>query len=734
MKKRAQMQATRKEQNLELQVTEGTLPADIYGHVYVMAPVGTVNSGGLPIPEYEADGSTNNEYGSPVMNGDGMAWKVSFVDGKVHFLSRLMKTPCYYADEATKKGTDHPNGFAFSNLGIVRMSPMLGARNQLNTALVPFQFKHQKTSALIATYDAGRPFVADASTLGLKTPIGKSINWKAATPPLLKPPFRLVQSTAHPVFDPATDEVFTVNFTKSTATTFGNERVLQHMRHNPKHLEHRMHGLAEELRKVDDKEEASKKVDTFFGELEEPPAPFESWWMKMFYYIFRFFLRIFAWFINFLSNLFPFSRMVDSVYLVRWDGKNEPKRWELRDENGDSIQINQCMHQVAVTRDYILLIDASFKFSIDLMITNPFPHNATIDQLMRGLLTEPMEPFTRLYIVKRSDLINSAKRISVKTLSPPLPLECVHFSADYANPEGKIVLYTAHNSAACVAEWLRPYDINKLTGQPIDKEMVGMFALGDMDIGRIGKFIIDAEKGSIKEDFILSSKGNPDNPEDIGPQTWGMGLYTHYGLLPLKENVETINNIFFVSYGLDNRMLSDFIYDLYEDYPNREVSTDEMLLRTKQGIPYTLERLDTKQMKLVDYFQMPMHCSLYSVQFMPRKEVGPTEDPSLAGYIFCTMLVQKMISEGETTYLNEIWIFDASNLKKGPVCKLSNPELDYGFTLHSAWAPEAAPNDLSYNINIIDDYNQMIKQKWFERGKVQRFFNQYVYPHYQKGN
>lgn len=49
-----------------LKIIAGTLPADIHGAFHVSYPVGSVNSGDLPFPEKNPDGTHNSEYGTPL--------------------------------------------------------------------------------------------------------------------------------------------------------------------------------------------------------------------------------------------------------------------------------------------------------------------------------------------------------------------------------------------------------------------------------------------------------------------------------------------------------------------------------------------------------------------------------------------------------------------------------------------------------------------------------------------
>jgi carotenoid cleavage dioxygenase-like enzyme len=97
--------------NVQLEIFEGHLPDDVQGHVFIVAPVGTVDSGGLPFKD-----------GNSFLNGDGMIYRLDFDrPGKVSLKSRIVKPLDYWIDEATKKGTQFEK-LGFGNHGIVRLS------------------------------------------------------------------------------------------------------------------------------------------------------------------------------------------------------------------------------------------------------------------------------------------------------------------------------------------------------------------------------------------------------------------------------------------------------------------------------------------------------------------------------------------------------------------------------------------------------------------------------------
>ena len=184
--KRAFTACFREEINVPLQVLSGTIPTDLHGHVYLNSPCGTVNNP-TPFPKYLPDGNLNGEWGDSLFNGDAMLFRFDLDQpGQVSVKSAILKTPCYWADEATKYGTDYyKDGMAFHSLGIARSSMRIGTRNQINTAVSPFRFGPDQPTRLTANFDVGRPFEFDPVSLTLKTPVGYSSEWRGEFPVLL---------------------------------------------------------------------------------------------------------------------------------------------------------------------------------------------------------------------------------------------------------------------------------------------------------------------------------------------------------------------------------------------------------------------------------------------------------------------------------------------------------------------------------------------------------------------
>ncbi len=703
------LETSRKEVKGTLEIIEGNLPDDIYGVFNVSLPVGSVNSGGLPFPEKTAEGKRNGEYGSAIMNGDGMVIQVDLNSGpNPKIQSKIMKTPCYYADEATKQGTKHHGLMGFHNMGITRMSMVLGSRNELNTATQPVKFKGQENGSLMATYDVGRPYLMDPESLELITPMGKSTEWITAEPPMVPWPFGIVQTSAHPIFDPVTKEVYTVNYSRDKSSYTHMEQTLHHLRHNKKSFKEKLEELAHGIKDHHEDEEVTKKVAHFFenlnhhveGKKHDPDEP--------------------------KGDVF--------MYLVSWDGDGEMNRWSLKDQTGDKLAIYECMHQLGVTEDFIILTDCAFKFALDLLFDNPFPESKIIERLIRRLSTVKMEPFTTVYLVKRKDLIVGEEHVTAYRLDAPIPLETIHYSCDYANPDGVITLYGVHNAATCIAEWVRTFDRRALDGKPVDPDYYSLFAVGSMDISRFGKWKIDSKTMKVlEEDSIVYEDPGNFREENLGPNTWTIVLYTYRDIISAEKVVPTIKQLWYISDGTDRNLLTKFVYNLYKDYPHRDLSLDDIKDATERELPFSITRVNTETMKPEDYYQCADRTYIRGIHFIPKKKATPGVPEELDGYLFCPTQVGTALDGGGWTYSSEFWVFDATDVSKGPICKMKNKDIKFAFTLHTSWMPKGGPSDQSFKISAREDYDEVIKNISIKADSkfLEEFFEENVYPHFE---
>jgi hypothetical protein len=197
--------------------------------------------------------------------------------------------------------------------------------------------------------------------------------------------------------------------------------------------------------------------------------------------------------------------------------------------------------------------------------------------------------------------------------------------------------------------------------------------------------------------------------------------------------IDEIKNIYVFSAGLNSQKLTKYMYDLFKDTSDKMIPTDEVLKYTEAGVTQALFRLDTDSMAIRDSYMLQFNEEIHSLQFVGRKGAGV--EYSMNGYILCIMMIgesRKPNASVSMNYDRELWIFDAADLSKGPVCKLSHPDMSYAFTLHSTWIEEAVEQVPNYFIDIKEDFNN--PQSFFPgvQANVKEFFEKYVYPNFER--
>lgn len=721
MRKTALTYASREEIEVDLQCIEGVVPTDMDGFVFINSPVGTVNSS-TPIPKKNPDGTDNPEWGQMVFNGDGMLFRFDCsVPGKVRVKSALLKTPCFYADEASKWGTDnYKNGIFFKSKGIARTSPILGSRNQANTSIAAFKFPGNQHTRITVNFDAGRPFEVDPKSMKVISAIGYNKEWSESLSFVIQEDvFELVQSSAHPCFDPVTQEFFTVCFRKSMnnlvfTSIFSLDltriwhisnrffkKVYRFLQSIIKFIGKLCRGLARafmgfvfpaylEKLKEDDTSPSEEKQEDIFG-------------------------------------------MVNSVSILKWTGKGKLQSWNIVNAKGKNLVIHQTMHQTALSKDFIVLVDSSLKFALDIMTNMPFPKYPLLNNIVRWCVAKAMEPNTPLYLVKRADLVEGVT--DVKARKVMVDLETVHYAVEYENPNNDITIYTSHNAASCAAEWVRPYDTLGIDPtKPVLENTIGLMASGEMDIGRAGKFVINGNTGEKRESVKIWQKGfeGDDTTQLKEAHTWAVGLNTFRDMASADIPNTKIPYIFWQSYGLDYRLLTNFIRKMYGKYQHRKIPVKKMLEYTKKGVPFCLSRMNTATMEFEDWFHFEMNQNLRSLQFVPKKNASETLPPELNGYILCTMVNGTADLEADA-YTREVWLFDAANLKQGPVCKMAHDAFQFAFTIHSVWIPDCEPSPADYIVSPIEDYTEVLNRFTNQEKKalLETFMKKEVFPHYQ---
>jgi carotenoid cleavage dioxygenase-like enzyme len=566
--------ASREELDVDLRILSGSVPTDAFGHAFTVAA--------LPFGD-----------GTPVVNGDGMVYRLDFGNAAVGLRTRIAKTPCYYADQATRG-----KSIGFENRGIVRMSNSLGTRNQANTAFVVMGDR------LALAFDGGRPYEIDPVSLAVVTPIGRTSEWTPAMPPLaetiVKGPFKAYMSGAHPVWDEVTRELFAVNYT----------------------------------------------------------------------------------------GTIPLSTV--ATYLLRWDGEGAIERFRLLLEDGSPARITMSAHQLAVTEDYVLVVDTAFLVESE--------------QLFFPDMLRAESPDTTLYIVSRRDLRAGSGDVSVRRVV--LPRELAHVLADYENPEGRITMHVPHGAGWLPSEWLRGDDVQASSLTPVRRDLLGMLVTSS-DATPIARYVLDGESGERLDAKLLYH-------DDY---TWSVNLYTHAG----SPTSPRFDDMYWTSVGFQPELLTRRVFDQSLAYKYRHTPVDELPFRDgKRGSLFrtNMRSLDRADM---DGFVFPPGRIPSSPQFVPSAK----RSGARAGYVVCTVVSDE--PEARDTSGDEFWIFDAARLSSGPVCRLGHPQLSFGYTLHTTWMKELRPRVAAYHVPIREDYGPLVQN---ESGEVRELFEREIYPRF----
>lgn len=641
-----------KQESNELSLVEN-LPDGLSGYVFIAAP--------LPYGD-----------GTFILNGDGMIYRLDLTGGKAKLKTKIAKTPCYYADLAIQNQPNkYPSNFRFRNGGPSRMSQVLGSRNQLNTAFL-------KTSEqLFVTFDAARPYEIDPSSLEILEPVGSTKNWQEMFP--ISNIFGTYSNPAHPVNDLKElksnksgnhqEELFTINYSTGYKGKFRKpmRKILQWIK-----------------KRVDERNPINKLIDTI---------------------------------------------QLGYTNLICYDLKTKDfDSWSMILPDGEIVSPEQTIHQMAITEDYIIFMDIAFKIEFS-QIFSPFWlesigkfKNIIINILNILCLSAfskyrdnvkniylkfgtwiysiflrliPPEPYTNLYIVSRKSLSEKIKekqnQIEVKQVT--IPREVSHFTVDYSNPDNKIILHIGHNNGSDVTEWLGKYDL-PARGNKLRQELAGMI-VGTMDLGCLGRYVIDAEAGIVSDTRVVS------DPKF----TWSLSVYAHRELCnqSLNEATDTVKNIYWMSWGFSWENIPERIYNAYKDSKFRHLDDSEL----PEYKPTQLLRLDTQKMEIVDSFEFPYGHFACTPQFIPSSLPCPEDkDPSIHGYIVCAVLADNPDNPNQPQ--DEFWILHADDFNNKPVYRLRSPLLDLGLTIHSTWLQEI--NEEKYS----EDERRKKREKSFD--------------------
>lgn len=336
--------------------------------------------------------------------------------------------------------------------------------------------------------------------------------------------------------------------------------------------------------------------------------------------------------------------------LMRWNGASEPEFFDVVNEQGRSVALSMLGHQMNITAHYIVILDGAF----DVVGTAP-PTQAPI------------------YIVAKASLKAGKPAVAKRIV---IDRECTHFLADYNDAGDRVRLLLMHHNGTNTGSRLKEGDVGFRSGEPIG----GQFFRSGSDRNVIGRHEIHVPSGKVTS-ALLSNES-----------TWGVGLW---GQDP--RSWDTLGTAFYQSFGFNPDYLPARDAEKYGDYPfggnfTREVPIDSL---PHDIIPPKLVHIDHEGMRDLQTFAFEKYTLASSPTFVPRKGQSSDDD----GYIVVTVAGHQR---------DELWVFDATDLQRGPLCKLSHAKLDLPFTLHSTWMPTLESHQPSYKIDRADDYGKRL--------------------------
>ncbi|MEO1670262.1 MAG: carotenoid oxygenase family protein [Cyanobacteria bacterium J06631_2] len=753
-----------------------TLPEDLMGHYFMISPVGSSSSA-----QVEGDPQTvwvSKDGWTALYNGDGMIYRLDFAGGKAQLKTRLVKPPCYYADLATADpaNSDLYGRLKFYNLGISRGSfNLLGIRNQLNTAFVPFKLKDDASERLLITWDVGRPYEIDPETLETLTPIGLNESWSDLLPGQQRIPFKNMMASAHPVFDYDAEKFYTLNVGKSLWTMLALKRSIN-------------------VRLAENSGAFKSLVKQWISDRNFKLAQSFNNVLVLLYSVILFALKGIIYLADLAVTIFKFFvGGYDFVHLLEWDGKHVgiSNKWNIVLPFNRPLKIGQTVHQMSITEDYIVFAETSFKFSLE--NTLPFQRSSLLSSFIvfiTDFLNYPQFPSTNLYIVSKADLAQQSTSLFTRitnlfdrTEFKHLPKvvakkveiqpEFSHYVLDYDNDQDQIVVHAAHLAASDIAEYIRIYDRSAYDDRDPDEvgdiyddpeltyriQQLAGNIVSPTDISRLGRLVIDAKRGKVIDQQLFPNETdrlpineqlaahNLDPHDQIDPKyllTWSTAFYVYPDRRPTKR----LTDIYWNSWGAWPDTLTNRAIEAYQDYPERLVDLKKVIDLTYEGVPSSLCHLKIKsdpnqgtqiELNEENFYQFDKRNLGTSAQFIPR----PNTEDQTDGYIVCAVLTSDRFLAQPTEADNnpdwsqnsEIWIFDAQNLSQGPLYKMSHPKLNIGFSFHTTWMPEVKSPERRLDYDVRQDYEELVAELITNQSAVgdniRQLFEEEIYPHFE---
>ena len=252
-----------------------------------------------------------------------------------------------------------------------------------------------------------------------------------------------------------------------------------------------------------------------------------------------------------------------------------------------------------------------------------------------------------------------------------------------------------HTPATNTAEILHSYD-RDLNGNLFPKHLIGYGTLPVLDLSSVGKHLIDVSQSKVLGSAYISEM----------PYCWGPYLYTYMGRQTKPYHGQ---DLFIMFKGFSRDILPQRIFNAYKNVDARQVPLEDMIGGEGFDHNNSICRITTKDFAITDAYVFPDRVLLYTIATLDSKNQDG------AGYVIAGIVTDR--TAGERSSGHEYWIFNASDLAKGPICKLGHESLNNSTLFHAVYIPKAVAKKLdqkkvSYQVPIREDYPKEELEKW----------------------
>lgn len=352
------------------------------------------------------------------------------------------------------------------------------------------------------------------------------------------------------------------------------------------------------------------------------------------------------YFVNY--SPFPGQRRTS---IARWGLNGPVERWPLdTDAEFDSI------HDIKATAEHLVFADLPF-------VVEP-------STLRGGERTVANQDVTNLFIVRKADLRAVPPGTPVPVVQVTVPFPTGHLSVDVDDADGVLTVYLEHIPLADLMIQLRPDARDHRNGEPFDAEYEGMIASA-VQPGAVGRYRIDAATGTVLDAEVVWDD-----------RFWGPILATKDESTP--EARAHGHHLWFAGCGFDPDLVPQEWWRLYGDGGKAHLVAPADL--PAEGRPGALAHFDLQAMKVGDVWTYDDGAFPSPPTFVPRAEqAGPGD-----GYVLVLVHADDQ---------KELHLFDAQDLGRGPLARVTAPGFNPPLLLHSTWMPtRVGPRPSTYRV------------------------------------